>query len=71
MRKNHPDSNRIIWKIRVSERERKIIIHIVIKIEESLFIQLHKCGARDGFCNGGNNVDSLVDGFCASRSEKP
>ena len=60
MGKDHPDCDRVVRKIRVSEVKREVHVNIVIELKESLVIELHKRGAGDGFGDGGDDVDGLV-----------
>lgn len=59
MRKNHPDRDRVIRIIRVSESKGEIQVDVVIQVKQSLFIELHEGGASDGLGDGGDDVDGL------------
>jgi len=59
MGEDHPDRDRVIRIIRVSESKGEIQVDVVIQVKQSLFIELHEGGAGDGLCDGGDDVDGL------------
>jgi len=60
MRKNHPNRDRLIREHWVPQGKGKINVDIIIKLTESLVVELHKRGTRDGFGDRGDHVDGLI-----------
>jgi len=59
MRQKHPDGDRVVREIGVTQLKGQIVVDVVIKVKEVLFIELHQRGADNGLGDGRKHIDGV------------